>query len=74
MIAVPSCLPKASSCTRSNEMVMTFLGPIRRWITAVTCTCRMFRGSPLTTMVVDKAIGEFGLVVMSLEGVVMTTL
>ena len=74
MIAVLSCLPKASSCARSNETVMTFLGPIRRWIAAVTCTCRMFKGSPLMTMVVDKAVGEFGLVVMSLEGVVMTTL
>ena len=39
---------------------------------AVTCTCKMFRGSPLTMMVVDRAVGEFGLVVMSLEGVVMT--
>ena len=74
MIAVPSCLPKASSCAWSNETVMTFLGPIRQWMAAVTCTCRMFRGSPLTTMVVDRAVGEFGLVVMSLEGVVMTTL
>ena len=40
----------------------------------VTCTCMMFRGSPLMTMVVDKAVGEFGLVEMSLKGVVMTTL
>ena len=29
MIAVPLCLPKASSCALSNEMAMTFLGPIR---------------------------------------------
>ena len=74
MIAVPSCLPKASSYAQSNETVMTFLGPIRQWIAAVTCTYRMFKGSPLTTMVVDKAVGEFGLVVMSLEEVVITTL
>ena len=41
---------------------------------AVTCTCMIFRGSPLTTMVVDRAVGEFGLVEMLVEGVVMTTL
>ena len=43
-------------------------------MTAVTCTCMMFRGSPLMTMVMVKAVGEFRLVEMSLEEVVMTTL
>ena len=41
---------------------------------AVMCTCMMFSGSPLTTMVVVSAVGEFGLLEVSLEGVVMTTL
>ena len=54
---VPSCLPKASSCARSNETAITFLGPRRRWMVAVTCTCMIFRGSLLTTMVVVKAVG-----------------
>ena len=53
---------------------MTFLGPRRRWMAVVTCTCMMFNGSPLTTMVVVNEVGEFGLVEVSLEGVVMTTL
>ena len=41
---------------------------------AVICTCIMFSGSPLTTMVVVSAVGEFGLLEISLEGVVITTL
>ena len=41
---------------------------------AVICTCMMFSGSLLTTMVVVSAVGEFGLLEVSLEGVVMTTL
>ena len=41
---------------------------------AVTCTYMTFKGSLLTTMVVVRVVGEFGLVEMSLEGVVMTTL
>ena len=73
-MAVPSCLPKASSYARSNKTTITFLGPRRRWMAAVTCTCMMFRWSPLTTMVVVKAVSEFGLVEMSLERLVMTTL
>ena len=40
----------------------------------VICTCMMFSGSPLTTMVVVSAVGEFGLLEVSLEEVVMTTL
>ena len=74
MMAVPSYLPKASSCVRSKEMAITFFGPRRRWMAAIICACIMLRGSPLTTMVVVRAVGEFGLVEMSLEGVVMTTL
>ena len=73
-MAVQSCLSKASSCALSNETAITFLGLRRQWMVAVTCTCMTFRGSPLTTMVVVRAVGEFGLVEMSLEGVVMTTL
>ena len=70
MMAVPSCLPRASSCAQSKETAMTFLGPRRRWMAAVICTCIMFSGSLLTTMVVVSAVGEFGLLEISLEGVV----
>ena len=73
-MAVLLCLPKASSCARSKETAITFFGPRRRWMATVTCTCMMFRGSPLTTMVVVKAVSEFGLVEMSLEEVVITSL
>ena len=41
---------------------------------AVTYTCITFKESHLTTMVVVRAVDEFGLVEISLEGAVMTTL
>ena len=74
MVAVPSCRPKVSSCAQSKERLITFFGSSSRCMAIMTCTYITLIGKPRTTTEVVKAVGKFGLSVMSVVDELMLTL